>query len=344
MNIANDEVIFDSVNDKVSAGGYANIYKGRYLATEVAIKIPYSHKENISIINELAILTLLQESPYIVKLHGYFTSTNDVTSIVTTFYPLGSLYDVLLKTENQLSWDLKYNISIDIASGLAFMHERNIIHRDIKGQNILLDANHVAKICDFGLSEHLPTLCEDDFDIDDITEEPDNLTFLGSPFWQAPEIFIKNIKSKKSDIYSMAMTFYEILTGMIPFKDIIQYNVNNVFFQTLAALTVSGERPCLKVFRGGESYKALIVECWQTCMRLRPDAANVLLKLQLLKLNHATEEDIDINNTFNENDLADKDNSHKLTSYGINACAADSSDISCSMPLYFLSQDSCFSL
>jgi serine/threonine protein kinase len=66
--------------------------------------------------------------------------------------PRGSLYNVH-KNEGPLPWSTRIKIAVDIASGLEYLHERKIIHRDVKSLNVLLDNDYNAKICDFGLSK-----------------------------------------------------------------------------------------------------------------------------------------------------------------------------------------------
>ena len=93
----------------------------------------------------------------------------------------------------------------ELISGLKYLYELNICHRDLKPQNILLDENYTIKISDFGLAR---------------LNNENNLmdTICGSPIYMAPEIMKYNKYDNKADIWSLGIIFYELLTGRTPFK------------------------------------------------------------------------------------------------------------------------------
>ena len=99
------------------------------------------------------------------------------------------------------------NFSIQIKNGLEYLFNKNILHRDIKPQNILVSKNNILKITDFGLSRH-------------INNNELMATLCGSPLYMAPEIIKNKQYTVKSDIWSFGIIIYEMLYGFIP-QDLI---------------------------------------------------------------------------------------------------------------------------
>ena len=117
----------------------------------------------------------------------------------------GSLYD-LLQSNQPLPWDLRLQITIDVAKGLMELHRLGIIHGDIKSPNVLLNKSAEAKIGDLGAA----ILAKD--------ADKADLSCIGTPRWMAPEQKQQNDShiSEKSDIYSFGLVLREIITKEIP--------------------------------------------------------------------------------------------------------------------------------
>lgn len=115
----------------------------------------------------------------------------------------GSLADCLTGASFALQWSVRYQIIKGICEGVGYLHQHNIIHMDLKPQNILLDDNMVPKIADFGLSRRLS---ENQSRI--ITKR-----IIGTPGYLAPEFLSSNAITFKADIYSLGVIIIEILTG-----------------------------------------------------------------------------------------------------------------------------------
>jgi serine/threonine protein kinase len=153
---------------------------------------------------EIFTLTTLNH-PSILKLLGY--TNQPPFCLVTEFMSNGSLFDVLKSKQGGLTPTDRTVIALDIARGMEYMHERNMIHRDLKSLNILLDDNRRARICDFGLVR-LKSLAP--------------LTgLIGTPQWMAPEILMcSTYYDVKVDVFSFGIVLWELLTGEIPYRDI----------------------------------------------------------------------------------------------------------------------------
>ncbi|MFK7778226.1 MAG: serine/threonine-protein kinase, partial [Gimesia sp.] len=118
----------------------------------------------------------------------------------------------ILNTEGPLSITASCSILRQVANGLQYIHNHDLIHRDIKPSNLFLTTDGQVKILDLGLAG----LRHDDSSINDLTNTD---CIMGSVYYMAPEQ-AKSIKTidQRSDIYSLGCTFYQLLTGLVPFK------------------------------------------------------------------------------------------------------------------------------
>ena len=98
--------------------------------------------------------------------------------------------------------------------GLYALHKRDMIHRDIKSDNILVNKSGILKICDFGLSAQM------------IRETPERRTEIGTPHWTAPEIIDSQPYGQKVDVWSFGIFTYVLAEGQPPFMDKAQHDVN----------------------------------------------------------------------------------------------------------------------
>ncbi|XP_059671148.1 G-type lectin S-receptor-like serine/threonine-protein kinase LECRK3 [Cornus florida] len=138
----------------------------------------------------------------LVKLLGY---CNDRTNrlLVYEFISNGSLADVLFKSETKPRWEERVRIAVNVARGILYLHEEcetQIIHRDIKPQNILLDERHCAKIADFGLSKLM-----------NLNQTRTNTGVRGTRGYVAPEWHMNLPVTVKADVFSFGILFLEII-------------------------------------------------------------------------------------------------------------------------------------
>ena len=141
----------------------------------------------------------------IVKYYGIFKKGNNL-NIVLEYCCKGSLYDLLNDFEHLEENTIKKYLS-QILDGLEYLHYHNIIHRDIKCANILVDKNGVCKLTDFGGAK--------------IIKEEMNLysSMQGTPNWMAPEIMKSSPATRYSDIWSIGCTVIEMFQGKPPYSD-----------------------------------------------------------------------------------------------------------------------------
>src|SRR4030095_13258677 len=137
----------------------------------------------------------------------------------------------------------------EIAQGVAYLHSQNIIHRDLKSANVLLNKHMQIKLCDFGLSGTFTILSRG-------SEASVEHHMVGTYPWMAPELFDKNPKvGRKCDIYSFAMTIWEIASRSIPFNDF-------EFPATIGVLALTQNMREEIPDGTPEEFSKLIQDCW----------------------------------------------------------------------------------
>ncbi|RVW87572.1 Rust resistance kinase Lr10 [Vitis vinifera] len=193
----------------IGQGGFGSVYKGELRSGQiVAVKVLVMHKANgQDFINEVATIGRIHHVN-VVRLVG-FCAEGLKWALIYEYMPNGSLDKFLFsKLENNilLSWERLYKIALGVGRGIEYLHQgcdMQILHFDIKPHNILLDANFIPKVSDFGLAK-----------LHSIEESIVSLTAArGTLGYIAPELFYKNIGgvSYKADVYSFGMLLMEMV-------------------------------------------------------------------------------------------------------------------------------------
>jgi serine/threonine protein kinase len=188
----------------IGEGAFGAVYKGTYNRTTVAVKElkvqQLSERQQAEFMAEVAIMAQLRH-PNIVEFYGY-TATPPF-AIVMEFLSHGSLYHVLHAADIEYSSLQRTLWAQDIAAGLAFLHARQIVHRDLKSQNVLVGGPELkCKLSDFGLAV---------FNLRTTTKTLSKTGAagggaVGSVRWMAPELFsLKNRYASASDVYALGM-------------------------------------------------------------------------------------------------------------------------------------------
>ncbi|XP_045821780.1 L-type lectin-domain containing receptor kinase IX.1-like [Trifolium pratense] len=192
---------------KLGQGGFGGVYKGYFKDTNsvAAIKrISANSRQGIKQYSaEVKIISQLRHRN-LVKLNGWCHKKNEFI-LIYEYMPNGSLDFHLFLGGSILSWHLRYNIALGLASALFYLQEeleKCVIHRDIKSSNIMLDSNFNTKLGDFGLARLM-----------DHEKESETTIVAGTRGYLAPEYMDTGKARKESDIFSFGVVLLEIACG-----------------------------------------------------------------------------------------------------------------------------------
>eukprot|EP00339_Tiarina_fusa_P002389 CAMPEP_0117039920 /NCGR_PEP_ID=MMETSP0472-20121206/27975_1 /TAXON_ID=693140 ORGANISM="Tiarina fusus, Strain LIS" /NCGR_SAMPLE_ID=MMETSP0472 /ASSEMBLY_ACC=CAM_ASM_000603 /LENGTH=291 /DNA_ID=CAMNT_0004750521 /DNA_START=296 /DNA_END=1168 /DNA_ORIENTATION=+ len=181
---------------------------------------------------------------------------NSKLYLVTELMHYGSVRDLLSKKGANLTWDLRLQIAKDAAKGVAYLHKKNLIHRDLKTHNLLVNDGWRCKVADFGISTVNPTVTR-------------AMTCIGTPVYMAPEVLSKNKYSEKADVYSFGIVLGEIFTGDLPYSKAPYDKMNQA--QLMFQILEQGARPAIDSLI--VPLQQLIRDCCNVDPRLRPSFA-----------------------------------------------------------------------
>lgn len=152
--------------------------------------------------NEIEILTHLRHRN-LVSLYGCTSRHSRELLLVYEYVPNGTLAYHLNRRAKLLTWPIRMQIAVETATALAYLHASDIIHRDVKSSNILLDTNFLVKVADFGLSRLIPT------DASHVSTGPQ-----GTPGYLDPEYFQHYQLTDKSDVFSFGVVVAELISSL----------------------------------------------------------------------------------------------------------------------------------
>ncbi|XP_047122597.1 uncharacterized protein LOC124806071 [Hydra vulgaris] len=209
--------------------------------------------------HEISLFQLLNHE----RIVKYFctTYTSTTTSIIMEFMEGGSLFDKI-SNEGALDEKTASEKSYQILCGLDYLHNKNIVHRDIKSANILLDLYGNCKLADFGISKQIQT----------IRSHAGCKSSVGTCYWMSPEVINATFPNfeygKKADIWSFGCTVLEMLTTKPPWSHL----------HSTAAIFHIGMHPTIPHLpdNSSNSCKIFVNDCFQRDPKLRPNVLQLL--------------------------------------------------------------------
>ena len=253
--------------DEIGRGGCGIVYQGRWLGAKIALKVligrQFSRKAIAELEEEAHKMARLR-SPYVVTIYGItLNAQGQPKGIVMEYMPQGSLYGVLHDKAIKLTWLVRRKMALAVARGLSFLHQQNIIHNDLKSQNVLVHHygdEWTLKLTDFGLSR--------------IKKETAKFTndAPGTAAWMAPELFKESVYSKASDIYAYGIVLWEMVSRETPFKKKTTYEIMQSVCNEKERPPISPEAP--------SSLTTLMQLCWKQNKVERLPTEDIITKLK----------------------------------------------------------------
>ena len=241
-----------SLGQSIGRGSYGEVFKGRWRGSEVAVKLIHTEDES-DFRSEAALLQSLRH-PNVVLAMGVCLSP---AALVLEFVPQGSLYNLLHRSQIELTPGAVKSIALDIAKAMNYLHccTPPVLHRDLNPSNCLVTSDFHVKVCDFGLAR---------------VKCAEGTKSLGTVQYSAPEFISAQQFTPKSDVYSFGVLLWELVTRQVPYEGMKPV-------QVLYSVVHSGRRPPVKQ---ETLLKDLIESCWSANPEERPDFEAVIAYLE----------------------------------------------------------------
>ncbi|XP_008949960.1 RAF proto-oncogene serine/threonine-protein kinase isoform X5 [Pan paniscus] len=260
------------LSTRIGSGSFGTVYKGKWHG-DVAVKILKvvnpTPEQFQAFRNEVAVLRKTRHVNILLFM-GYMTKDN--LAIVTQWCEGSSLYKHLHVQETKFQMFQLIDIARQTAQGMDYLHAKNIIHRDMKSNNIFLHEGLTVKIGDFGLAT-----VKSRWSGSQQVEQP-----TGSVLWMAPEVIRmqdNNPFSFQSDVYSYGIVLYELMTGELPYSHI--NNRDQIIFMVgrgYASPDLS------KLYKNcPKAMKRLVADCVKKVKEERPLFPQILSSIELLQ-------------------------------------------------------------
>lgn len=247
--------------NKVASGSYGDLYRGTYCSQDVAIKVLKPERVNADMQREFAQEVYIMRKvrhKNVVQFIGASTKPPNLC-IVTEFMSGGSVYDYLHKHKGVFKLPALVGVAMDVSKGMSYLHQNNIIHRDLKTANLLMDENGTVKVADFGVAR--------------VKAQSGVMTAeTGTYRWMAPEVIEHKPYDHKADVFSFGILMWELLTGKIPYEYLTP-------LQAAVGVVQKGLRPTIPKHTHAR-LSELLQKCWQQDPAQRPDFSEILETLQ----------------------------------------------------------------
>ena len=250
-------------------GGFGLVRAGTWLGASVAIKqlrLPRVTTEaQAELVREAGVHARLRH-PHIVHLYGLVM---DTPCCLVMELMAGSLHNLLNDHSKNLPWPMRARLARETGLGLEYLHTCGILHRDLKSMNVLLDAQNIAKLSDFGLARVKG----------ETMRSQSGASGQGTLGWMAPELLMHAANhSVRTDIYAFGMTLWEICSRTLPFAQasnaqLVAFWVTIGRIEAIPDDTPATIRDIIGTATSG---------CWAREPSLRPSMSDILSRLKAL--------------------------------------------------------------
>ncbi|XP_029970160.1 mitogen-activated protein kinase kinase kinase 20-like [Salarias fasciatus] len=244
--------------ENCGGGSFGSVYRALWISQDKEVAV----KKLLKIDKEAEILSVLSHKN-IIQFYGAVLESPNY-GIVTEYASGGSLYEYLSSEQSEeMDMEQIMTWAIQIAKGMHYLHAEapvKVIHRDLKSRNVVMTADKVLKICDFGASKFL--------------SHTTHMTVVGTFPWMAPEVIQSLPVSETCDTYSYGVVLWEMLTREVPFKGFEGLQVAWLVVEKQERLTIPTSCPA--------SFAELMRKCWQADPKERPQFKQVLVTLETM--------------------------------------------------------------
>nr|WIL59881.1 nodulation protein [Melilotus officinalis] len=247
--------------NKVGSGSFGDLFRGSYCSQDVAIKVLKPERISTDMLKEFAQEVYIMRKirhKNVVQFIGACTRPPNLC-IVTEFMSRGSLYDFLHRQKGVFKLPSLIKVAIDVSKGMNYLHQNNIIHRDLKTANLLMDENELVKVADFGVARVQ-------------TQSGVMTAETGTYRWMAPEVIEHKPYDQKADVFSFGISLWELLTGELPYSYLTP-------LQAAVGVVQKGLRPTIPK-NTHPRISELLQRCWQQDPKERPAFSEIIEILQ----------------------------------------------------------------
>uniref|UniRef100_A0A0E0LKG9 non-specific serine/threonine protein kinase n=1 Tax=Oryza punctata TaxID=4537 RepID=A0A0E0LKG9_ORYPU len=248
---------------KLASGSFGDLYHGTYCSQDVAIKVLKPERVSVDMLREFAQEVYIMKKvrhKNVVQFIGACTRP-PILCIVTEFMRGGSIFDFLYNFRGTFQLPDVLRIASDVSKGMNYLHQINIVHRDLKTANLLMD-DQVVKVADFGVAR--------------VKDQSGVMTAeTGTYRWMAPEVIEHLPYDQRADVFSFGIVIWELLTRKLPYEDMTP-------LQAAVAVVQKDLRPVIPADTH-PTLAGLLQKCWQKDPALRPTFAEILDILNSIK-------------------------------------------------------------
>ncbi|KAM5280128.1 mitogen-activated protein kinase kinase kinase 20 [Ctenodactylus gundi] len=252
------QIKFDDLQffENCGGGSFGSVYRAKWISQDKEVAV----KKLLKIEKEAEILSVLSHRN-IIQFHGVILEPPNY-GIVTEYASLGSLYDYINSNRSE-EMDMGHIMTwaTDVAKGMHYLHMEapvKVIHRDLKSRNVVIAADGVLKICDFGASR--------------FHNHTTHMSLVGTFPWMAPEVIQSLPVSETCDTYSYGVVLWEMLTREVPFKGLEGLQVAWLVVEKNERLTIPSSCP--------RSFAELLHQCWEADAKKRPSFKQIISILE----------------------------------------------------------------